>query len=300
MPPDDTGDSMVPVRRPLLVGLVAGVALGVALPALVLGLVATHQDCVRGDVLGWSGHLAVPLALGVPPPGGFVNWSFAFVTHSGPWSSSGRTVSPSNSTEVQFMVVNWTAYAESPVTTVGWGPSPACPPIALGAPNILPTGCSCILTPGVAGGVGVRTAIPSQGAWGADPTPLLNGSYPASPVATFSWNITHGDLFVTFLSGASRFLGDVTPYQSYHGAPYSGLALQVHQNETDFGIPVHLLNGTTLTLPSGTPQWLSGSTLTVTETYIFPGANDNQTWAMYVAGGGSPYPLGGYLFEQVN
>jgi hypothetical protein len=76
--------------------------------------------------------------------------------------------------------------------------------------------------------------------------------------------------------------------------------LRVAVYEIQFGVPIHFLNGTVATIPSGTPEWTPGTNLTIEVTYIFPGPGNNETWNIYAAGGGGAYPLGGYLFEQAS
>jgi len=280
--------------RPVVVGLVVGIALGSALSGVTLGLGVTHQECSRGPVVGWSGHLAALIALGVPPPGGLVNWSYTW------GGDSGSMDTPANSTLADYTLLNWTAVSETPVTKPGWGPGQSCPPIALEAPTEVGTSCGgCLLAPGVVGGVGARTVLPVQGSFESDPTVLLDGLYPSSPLGSFEWNISNGAIYIDF-AGARQFAGDATPYQPSTGAPYAGLELHVTVSEVQFGVPIHLLNGTIVTFPSGTPQWLPGTHLTIHLTYIFPGPGNNETWNIYAAGGRGVYPLGGYLFEQLS
>ena len=282
----------------MIVAVVIGVAVGVTFTTVVVGVGVSHQACAQGEVVGWSGNLAAIDALGVPPPGGLVNWTFFINNSASGGSEWGGTTAPVNSTEVDLTVQNWTAVAETPVTESGWGHAVACPAFQILPPSPAGGSClGCVLAPGVPGGVGERTAIPQVGFRGSTPTPLLNGSYPSTPLGTFSWSIVDGDLYTNFgnLTGFSGYA-----YQPKFGGPYAGLAIHASIDEVGFGIPIHFLNGTELTIPSGAPQGLLGGNLEIQVTYIFPGIGGNSTWAMYAAGGGSDYPLGGYLFEQLN
>ncbi len=279
-----------------LPSLAVGIAAGVLLSGAVLGVGVTHLECSQGSVVGWSGSLATPIALGIPPPGGLVNWSFSL------GSSSGSMQQPVNSTSFDYAVMNWTAVAETPITVAGWGPSAAgCPSLRLVYPITANGGCAgCSLAPGVPGGIGEKTVIPEVVSLGSVETPYLNASYPTLPLGTFSWNIVGGGGIYTDFSNLTQFGGAARAYQQYPGAPFSGLELNVVVHDVGFGVPIHLRNGTLVILPSDTPQWSPGTGLDLQISYIFPGAGDNRTWAMYAAGAGSPYPLGGYLFEELN
>lgn len=286
-------------RGPWLASIALGVAVGVSLVGLSLSVGMTHRECTQGAVLGWSGPLAAPIALGVPPPGGLVTWSYAFHTPSGAFASSGFS-SSNNSTLAAYLLLNWTAVRQTSVEVPGWGQSADCPSLHLLTPSSDGSSCfGCQLAPGVPGGVGEKTIIPLTSRWGSNPTPDLNGSYPASPLGTFSWNITGGTIYLNF-GDLSGFAGNASAYPAYPGGPYAGMALSLVATEVGFGIPIHLLNGSNVTVASGSPQWMGGSTLGIHLTYIFPGAGDNRTWAMFAAGAGSAYPLGGYLFEQLS
>ena len=234
-----------------------------------------------------------PLAVAIPPPGGLVSYSYSFD------NSGGSSLVPTNWTVFAFQFLNWSAVKETPVTLAGWGSNIGCPALKLMAPKFgNGSGEGIPLVPGVPGGVGERTILPEIIHWGSTSTPYLNASYPASPLGTFSWNLSHGDLYTDF-SNLSAFTDYAAPYQPTPGAPFAGMTLQVSVDEVGFGVPIHLLNGTEVTIASGTPEWLPGSSLIVHMTYIYPGSGDNQTWAMYSAGVGSPFPLGGYLFDQL-
>lgn len=286
--------------RPLIASLSLGVALGMALTGLSFGFGVTHQGCAQGATVGWSGTISAPYALAAPPPGGLVNYSYNFNAPTGPESSSRNTIVPANYSEADTQEMNWTAVSESPVRLPGWGTDVPCPPLKLLPATLIGAFCDgCVLAPGVPGGIGEKTVIPITSSLAGHPTPILNGSYPAVPVGTFSWNISAtGELYVNF-DNLSEFEGNATPYQPHLGAPYAGLEIHVVVHEVGFGVPIQLLNGSEVTLPSGSPQFLSGSTLTINLAYIFPGAGDNRTWAMFAAGAGSPSPLGGYLFEEL-
>ena len=288
-----TRDVRVPKSAKLaMVGLVVGIALGTAVPGIALGFGLTHQVCDQGSVVGSSGWLSAPAGVVAAPPGGLISWHFQ---QNG---TAAYSLTPTNWTISILDVLNWTAVAQSLVTEQGRGPSVPCPSIALLPPregNDMCTGCQ--LAAGAPAGVGMKTVIPSQVVELSHPTSILNGSYPPTPLGTFRWNISHGDIYMDF-GNLSSLGGDAAAYQASPGGPYSGLSIRVQLNEVQFGIPIFTPHGAEIVVPSSSRDWgaLAGGILNVT--YIFPGAGDNRTWSAYAAGAGSSYPLGGFLFEE--
>jgi hypothetical protein len=90
---------------------------------------------------------------------------------------------------------------------------------------------------------------------------------------------------------------DFSPF--YQSGQVIGLGVEIHVQFLYFGVPIHLLTGTTEVV-TGSLQlegpYTSGWTESIT--YVLPLSDDQGNWSAYVAGAGSPYPLGGLLLVQ--
>ncbi len=287
------------VGRVRELALVTGVVVGLLLSSLGLGLPPTYGGCATGRVVGWSGPIAVPVALGIPPPGGLVTWSFALTTHDGPWTNttSGSTRAPVNSTVAVTFEVNWTAVEASPVSPAGAGAGAACPSIRLVPHSLGPTCLGCPVAPSAPAGLGQRSAVPPQFTVGSVPSVSLNATYPADPFASFSWSAAGANLSVRDDGNFSGYLPSVAAV--FVDGSFVGLGLSVRVSALSYGVPIRLMNGTYTTVGTSTPGGFPGASFDLNVTYIFPADRDQGRWNVYFAGEGSPYPLGGLLFERV-
>ncbi|MGA7860500.1 MAG: hypothetical protein WCB19_01415 [Thermoplasmata archaeon] len=233
-----------------------------------------------------------------------MSWSDTLTTHSGPYtnSSTGSTNQPINSTETDFSIFNWTATTESPTIVLGSGANVPCPSTLLSVLGHSVGGCTgCPVAPATPAGVGERSQIPSQFGSGYGPAPLasvaLNATYPQSPLATFSWSSTGNGIIVGNVRNFSSFMGLTESF--YENGAFVGLGLRVQLSEIQFEVPIHLQRGTLESVPASIPSAIPTASLVIHLIYVFPASVDQGTWDMYLAGGGTPDPVGGFLFEQI-
>ena len=293
----------------LVPGLVLGVIAGVVVPALVLGIGATHTACSLGPVIGSSGLLASPDDIALAPPGGFVNSSVYVLTV---YNSSFRTAMgaysllPQNSSSSTFELLNWTLHSELSSSAFGWGSNSPCPaaswPPASGTAGGWTSSCStCPIAAPAHAGVGQRLVVPPQFNAGGVPSAVINESYGPMPFASFAWGLTQGGIGWSSLPQPAAAKISVGPFYE-HGQLF-GLGVTLTSTGIQFGIPIHLLSGTEVVVPASFPaDWPfgppDGTNLTITMTYVFPATTGQGTWAVYLPGPGSPFSSGGLLFEQ--
>lgn len=251
--------------------------------------------------------MITPDAVIVPPPGGLVNWTVTGT--SGPaghgfWKSSSNT--PSNDTGLEFRVLNWTLRSVSASGVAALTGPGACPKYSLTASDFS-YGSFIGGIPGGAApaGVGERSEVPAhiQGDWlpgdlGGYPSVELNGTYGAAPIATFSWTPSPVDQVDVHSTSDLASLFSLVGPMRLNGS-FLGLRLVANFEKISFAVPISS-NGNPLgTFDASVPDSFPGATLAIRATYIFPAASDQGTWAVYPAGGGSSYPLGGYLFVRL-
>jgi len=297
-------------RSSIGVALAVGCVIGVATSTLLLGLGSASTLCFRGPALGSSGPTISPDAVAVPPPGGFVNWSVGQTEgHLGGYLGLGDSSSsfPVNASGLSFSVRNWTLYS----VTAGGVPTlmrhGSCPAYELVASTVSWGGLAGSL-PGrsASAGIGERSLVPVQLEGGWLPGDLrnyssvfLNGSYGPAPVASFSWHsIGGGEVDVRApvnLSAQFSYVGPVRVNGSF-----IGLGLRATLSEITFGVSILSRGSVVGIFAGGEPSGFPGVHLSIQITYILPATVDQGTWAVYAAGGGSGYPLGGYLFEQTS
>ena len=288
------------MKRSLSVAIALGIALGVAFPALALGVGATHVICTKGPVIGWSGALATPDMVSIAPPGGSVNSSYSVP------GGSGYSAIPQNSSSAFFDVYNWTLNSTISSVALGWGSNAPCPGDSLGTGpvggNVPWSGCGgCAVAAPAPSGVGQRLIIPQQVFYGSLPSALMNATYGMTPNASVTWNESGGGVTWTNSTGLSGLPVTFAPFYEY-GALY-GFAITLKQSGIHFGIPIHLITGGVENIAASFPQDLQRSSpggvyLSITMTYVFPATTAQGTWAIYRAGAGSPFSVGGLLFEQ--
>lgn len=288
--------------RPIAIAVTIGIALGLAIPAATFGTGVTHQGCAQGKVVGWSGWVATPWILAIQPPGGFVTWSVNFTTHEGLYINTTGGASPElvNSTTTDYAIYNWTAVAETKTTVQGWGPNGDCPPIKLLPPSALRSSCvGCPVAPTTPAGVGERSVIPTGFSSSSNASVKINATYPGTPSSTFSWSSSGaGDVLIRNINNFSSYMSTSAAGPLYVKGVFLGLGLQIQLSRIQFGVPIHMLDGTVQTLHSEMPASVPGAALSITITYAFPVTGDQGTWNMYYAGSDSAYPLGGFVFEQ--
>jgi hypothetical protein len=251
-----------------------------------------------------------PWYVALAPPGAYVNASYElkFASTNFTVTEEGGSTFPSNVTNSQFEVDNWTLTSESSRVLPGWGPRISCAPYTLaGGPDttdkVGSSGCGgCQVAPPVPGGVGQRLSVPEQFYYGSTPSTIINASYNSAPIASFSFQEVDGGIQS---SSPGNFSGLPVTFGSFYeyGKLY-GFELSVSMSTIQFGIPIHLTNGTSATVPEAFPAGLTGFqsagtvSFSVQMTYVFPSATSEGTWNVYAAGSGSPYSVGGLLFEQ--
>jgi len=295
-------------RSRIAVALAMGTVLGVAASTLALGLGSAPTPCIRGGVLGSSGPTITPDAVVVPPPGGLVNWSVgqAEPAQAGYLGLGGSSSAlPVNASGISISVRNWTLYA----VTSGGVPTltrhGSCPAYELIASSMSWGGLAGNLPGGSApAGVGERSLVPVdiQGGW--LPASLrnyssvaLNGSYGPAPVASFAWrSIGGGEVDVRAPANLSARFSYVGPVEI--NGVFVGLGLTATLSEIAFGVSILNRGSVVGTFAAGEPSGYPDVRLSIQVSYIFPATVDQGTWAVYTAGAGSSYPLGGYLFEQ--
>lgn len=291
----------------VLVPVAVGVAVGLSMTGVGLGFGASHRVCGPVELLGWSGGLVSPQAVIVPPPGGVVNYTDTLqakqVSANGSnvtnvtVSSSSSVGYPINYTSADWSVWNWTVTGQISKVEPGTGTDEECPSFNLTpkAPYFQTAWSGYIVGPGAASGVGIRSITPSQLST-SPPSVVLNGSYPSSPAANFSWGVRSGVPWVSGVSNLSRIHATSTFWNTL-GVGES-LVLRVSVSEIDYGVPIHWVDGGTTILPARVPSALPSGTLTIEINYIFPVSDDQGTWSAYTAGGDSQYGLGGFVFER--
>ncbi len=287
-------------RSLFLVALTVGMAIGLSVPVLGLGVGRYHTVCVTGKVLGWSGPIEAPTAIAVSPPGGLINFSVrqtdsALSGYAG--LGTAGSAFPVNGTGYVSSVRNWTLRAETAEKVFGWGDNQSCGSHVLTASTTEWASYVGTLAAGAAPpGIGERSATPSQldGPW---PSVELSGSYGQSPIGTFTWHAS-GDQ-VTFSSSPDlSFLFHSVRRELVNGS-FIGLGLVANFSEIGFGVPIGE-GGTSLgTFAATEPGGFPGVSLNTQLTYILPADDDQGTWSVYYAGSGSAFPLGGYLFERI-
>lgn len=299
-----------------LPALSAGVAVGLILASLSLGVGSTHVACSRGALVGWSGVLAAPDAIGLSPPGGAVTFSWennwGNVGGAGGGDIRGGPTSLWNSTNAYFEVDNWTLYSVVSRTLAGPGERTPCPTydVGTGTPGnqTVPWGgcAGCPVANATPPGVGERLEIPRQinysipnaSVW-VDTT-FLDAGYGPVPNATLTWHVQAGQIVDSGLSlGADRPV-QLWPY--YNGTRLFGLAISVTYTSMGLDIPVRLLNGTMIDIGQTYPgdMFLGGDSTSyfANFTYILPAVSDQGTWQVYTAGSGGPLSIDGLLFVQ--
>lgn len=290
------------MKRPLSVGLALGLVVGAALPIVAFGVGTTHVVCSPGPVIGWSGPLATPFEVALAPPGGFVNLSYNMPGEFG-WSDL-----PMNDSTADYGVYNWTVSSQNRTEALGWGSNAPCSQITLGVSATLGNppppwgGCGgCQVAPPAPSGIGQRLSVPQQLFYSTLPTALMNATYGVTPNATITWNESNGGVTWSNPAGLSGLPVTIGPFYEF-GRLY-GLNVTLKQSEIRFGIPIHLITGGTETVPASFPldfpyHYSEPNYLSITMTYVFPAATAQGTWEIYLAGAGSPYSVGGLLFEQ--
>jgi|GEM_PF-3148834 len=288
------------MKRSLSVVIVLGIAVGVAFPAIVLGVGVTHVVCTKGPMIGWSGALATPDMVSLAPPGGFVNSSYKVP------GGSGYSTIPQNSSFGNFEVYNWTLNSTISSVALGWGANGPCPGDTLGTGpvggNIPWGGCfGCPVAAPAPSGIGHRLIVPQQVFYCSLPSAIMEATYGAAPNATVTWNESGGGVTWRNSTGLLGLPVTFGPFYE-HGVLY-GFAITLTQSGIHFGIPIHLITGGVENISASFPQdfqWSppGGVYLSITMTYVLPATTAQGTWAIYVAGAGSPFSVGGLLFEQ--
>ena len=278
------------MKRPARVGLAVGVAIGLVLTAGMLGTGATHLVCSQGPVIGWSGWLATPYTIPLAPPGGLVNSSFWIDIGGAP--VYGESTVPQNFSSADTDTLNWSLHSENTATAPGWGSSTPCP----GSDLVMgPSagGCGgCQVAPPATPGVGQRLEVPSR--FAVD-SALINASYGTTPIASFSWTQA-GEGTQWSNLGTGAFPAGVGSFYEY--GHLIGLYLQIQVSSIHFGVPIRLTSGTMEIFPASFPESVPGTGYAANMTYVFPSVTDQGTWDVYAAGAGSPYSVGGLVFEQ--
>ena len=288
--------------------LVTGCIVGLLIPVLVIGVGASHTVCSLGPAIGFSGPIASPTLLAIAPPGGFVNASFYALTLNGSETEAygSYTTALVNSSVMDFEVVNWSLHSEDSTSALGWGSSATCPAVVLvaaGTHGVSYSGSATGPVPApVAGGVGVRTQVPTQFLVHGVPSAILNETYGASPVGSVDWVPSAEGMQWEGPSPALAALGvSIGPFYVNH--ILFGCGVTISLTEIRFGVPIQLLNGTRETVPGSFPgDWPVGpagaTNMTIAMTYVFPLTSGGGSWGAYLAGEGGPLSSGGLLFEQ--
>lgn len=282
----------------LTVPLAFGVAAGLVIPLVLLGhsFPETHVVCREGQVLGTSAKLAVPLYLGVSPPGGLMNETDVEL-YNGSRTMWGGWDTPQNGTwGAPAWVTNWTLVSVNPTILAGAGTSETCPQSALLERDGV-WWAGSFHWPETPAGVGHRTQVPPNFTYEGYPLVSLNSAYASSPVGTFSWKVTNGTAHWSNVSGLSNLSITIRP--DVERGHLLGLGILYTYHTTYFGVPITFANGSHQTVAGSYPaNYPPGQTDDFNVTYIFPTADDQGTWNVYLAGSGTAYPVGGLLFEQ--
>ncbi len=129
----------------------------------------------------------------------------------------------------------------------------------------------------------------------------MNASYGSEPNASFTWHETGGGVTLSNLTGFAGLPVAISSFYEF-GHLY-GLNITFKQSGIKFGIPIHLTSGAmedvTGSFPHDFPWAPPGDDyLSISMNYIFPADTAQGSWNVYLAGAGSPYSVGGLLFEQ--
>lgn len=305
------------VKAAWVAALAVGIAVGVALSVLALGASVahpTHVVCVEGPVLGWSGPLASPETIGVAPPGGYVDY-YVDVFNPGQTNYTGsfeEAPSPSNVTNADLQVFNWTLRSQATSTVSGSGPAVFCAKVVLVPTQNIPASDPSNRTmwpvlPSVAAGVGHRTVVPSQFNVGTIPSVSIDESYPLTPIGNFTWDIAKNDTEWSITPDPALIHMRDLRLEPWNWPPtggFFGTEIALSIANFSFGVPIHLLNGTEETVPASFPaNWIwntTGHTVFAGELdYMIPMTTGEGTWEVYLAGGGDSLSPGGLLFEQL-
>jgi len=293
--------------------IAVGLVVGFAVSAIVLGVGTTHRVCSRGALVGWSGDLATPEAVGLAPPGGYVKfeWQSIIQPLNGPGGGGlgGGPTLLENSTAGYYEVDNWTLYNVDTTYALGWGASPHCANymMGLGGGNneTIPWGgcAGCPIAPPTPAGVGERLEIPTQVQYGTLNTTILDASYGGTPNGTFSWYVQGGGVVETGLPGLSSL--PVTLSSFYSKDTLFGLAITIRQTSESLDIPMHMTRGGVTDIAGSFPaDWDLSGGLSVhywdNNTYVLPLSTDQGSWAIYVPGSGAGIGLNGLLFVQTS
>lgn len=299
------------MKRAWTGALVAGVALGLLVPAVAFGVGATHVVCVVGGVTGWSGPLASPVDIALAPPGGYetYSWSLATKWSSTDWTgTSGSSSLLANWSRVDFYYLNWTYQPESSRLVPGWGSTHPCSGLVRASDNAAGVpfgGCgACVIANATPAGVGQRLNVPQPANSAGTLLANVNLSYASSPVGSVDFEATSAGGLQWSESPAVRGL-PITTGPFYENGQLFGLAITLTQDELAFGVPIHFLNGSNkvlpTSLPNGWPIGPAGATiLQVVVTYILPVSSGQGSWSVYLAGPGPGVSAGGLLFEQMS
>jgi hypothetical protein len=236
-----------------------------------------HYACVQGALRGQGGLLNTPAAVYVPPPGGQV-------TAEGSLPPIGWSAVSFNDTRAVLTYLNWTLYANRSVLVAGPGESVSCPANDLESESGDSTLILWSIGPGAPAGIGERVTVPTTITGLAEPSGVIDGSYPSSPLGNFTWYVHGTEVY-------ARGSASLTAAGVNVSANQTELVIRTGSYVAHFGVPILLTNGTTQVFP-GTLAVNSSTT------YVFPATTDQGTWDVYAAGAGSPYSIGGYLFEQ--
>ena len=278
------------MRRPIVVGLAIGLAIGLAVPVLLLGVSESHVVCSVGPVIGSSGWISTPLDIALAPPGGSVNSSMAV---GGSYRVAEGSSFPSNDTTVDTIALNWTLHSETSTTVLGWGTTSKCDGESLVAGTSI-GGCGgCVVAPPTPAGIGQRLVVPSQ--LGND-FAVINGSYGSAPIASFNWSVSNGGVTWSNPLGLAGMPVELGPF--FERGQLFGFKVELSLSGIEFGVPIHLAAGGLRVIAASFPASVPGMTYAASMTYVLPASTAQGTWAIFLAGSGSAYPLGGFLFEE--
>jgi hypothetical protein len=291
------------------VALILGVVLGLLSTSASLGVGISHLACGTGPVIGTSGPTVSPWEVALAPPGGLVNesWSINWNYSESSAGLSGYSDPANHNSTYSFELYNWTLEGSRNREIPGWGPTVTCPSQYLSAALSRGTvggGCGgCLLADGVPGTVGERTTMPEQTFYGSAGSVLMNGSYSAAPVASITFQKVDGGLEE---SNPGDFAGlPVIVKPSYENRSLFGIEFSYVTHYIHFGVPIRLLSNSSNVEVSGTiptdlapPPGLESLSFTIRLEYILPASTTPETWDVYAAGAGSPFSIGGLLFER--
>jgi hypothetical protein len=289
--------------------LAIAVACGIIIGAIVtVPSLATHTVCAQGVELGYSGNLSTVVWLVAAPPGGSVAYE-AWFQESFDVNGSLGTVGDgfgglTNGSTAEVTVFNWTMYVETSEQAAGFGSSQHCPSYTLeaGSPVQGRTGgcLSCNMGPPVPAQVGARVIEPSNISIFGHPTSIYNASYPGVPLGNFSWTYSQGQFShwaesPSLAAASLQFTGEDQTNASNDSL---WLFYSIPSAEIGLGIPIHLFRGGSQLVSIPVTQLSPGWTSWYNVTYEFPVTTDQGSWDVFQAAPGSPYSIGGLLFEM--